>query len=431
MNQYFPGDSERLPAGAHDPQLGTCAEQRESGTSGSLGDVLTVVEDDGRVTFADAIDDAQQRPAGRRVVRRRRVRCTDCCGDGLGDRDRIEDRGEFDVPHLAFGGPSGDGLHQQPRLADSARSDHRDDPVPRHRLGELGELRRPPDERRQVRRQDGHSTGRRQRHRRGERGVLRQHGAFQRLQFRSDVETELVRETLADPLIRGERVGLPPTSIQGDDQLSVETFVPGMFRNERLDRGQELGVSSESEACIDVALVGAQQQLREARRSAPANGRSSTPASGVPWASAVAAVKRSDASARSPRERGRPTLVEAAFHDQRVDVIGLDGEPVSPVAMPDGVVANSATELGDLRLEGVERVAERRLAPDAVDEPVGRHAVRDGQGECAEYSLELRADDRDPLIATRRAHAVEHAHAQRFHGVQRSHAGARCARDLF
>src|SRR5690606_26524349 len=76
-------------------------------------------------------------------------------GDGFGDALRGGERGEVDEEHPvgeAFDKTAGD-LQREARLADAARPNERDQPVPGDPLQHLGYLLLAPDERRDLRRE--------------------------------------------------------------------------------------------------------------------------------------------------------------------------------------------------------------------------------------------------------------------------------------
>ena len=86
----------------------------------------------------------------------------------------------------------------------------------------------------------------------------------QRTQLGAGFDTELLEEDTPS-LLRGlQRVGLPSTSIQGDDELGVEALVEPMVLDERGELGDHGRVFPDPESAVDETLVSTRHELTEA-----------------------------------------------------------------------------------------------------------------------------------------------------------------------
>jgi hypothetical protein len=156
-------------------------------------------------------------------------------------------------------------LQPQARLADPAGAGQRHEPralTPKESR-DLCELAPTPDER-CLRRGEVTTSA----HLGGldaEAWVLAQDRPLQLLQLGAGFEPELVAQRTADPVKHRERVGLPPSSIEGDHELAVETLACRMAGGERLELGYELVVSPKGQIRLDPLLERNQPELLEPR----------------------------------------------------------------------------------------------------------------------------------------------------------------------
>ena len=85
----------------------------------------------------------------------------------------------------------------------------------------------------------------------GRGNVLAQDRGLERLEVDARIDPELLRERRACPVVRRERVRLPPGAIQRDHQEAPESFPERMPRDERLELVEQLRVPSQLEIGFD------------------------------------------------------------------------------------------------------------------------------------------------------------------------------------
>jgi hypothetical protein len=83
----------------------------------------------------------------------------------------------------------------------------------------------------------------------------------QPLELGRGIDAELLREDLAEALVRGEGVRLPARSIQGDDQMAPEPLTKAVFVDERLGLAEDVGVTSALDIGADALLEGLEMQV--------------------------------------------------------------------------------------------------------------------------------------------------------------------------
>jgi hypothetical protein len=80
------------------------------------------------------------------------------------------------------------------------------------------------------------------------------------------LESELVGERPPEPVIRGERFGLPCTPVEGEHQPAVQRFTQRVARCQRLQLADDVHVVAEREVALDPILETCQLQLVQVRR---------------------------------------------------------------------------------------------------------------------------------------------------------------------
>ena len=251
---------------------------------------------------------------------------------------------------------------------------------------------------------------------RRERGLLDQDRRFHLSQLTARFETELVDEHLSGGLVRGERVRLPTGAIQGEHELAPQAFPVGVARDEGFELGEQLDVAAKGQVRVDAVfdctrarfleprdletrprLVG---EVRE-RGFAPEPER-------LPEHDGCAG----DASVGRERAGDRDERVEA----QEVDLLGVDGEQVA------GWLRQQHRRLGAGAAIGLERLAQVRdvhlqrrrraqrgvIAPQAVDQSIGRDGTVGFEEEHREHRSLLRCPERDRQPALERLEHPEH-----------------------
>ena len=204
--------------------------------------------------------------------------------------------------------------------------------------------------------------------------VLVEDGHFERAQLGAGFDAELLEEDTPSLLVRLQRVGLPSTPVQGDDELGVEALVERMVLDERGELGDHGRVLPDPETAVDEALVSARHELTEAY-------------GGLPCEAELVEVAQDGTADQAERRRealcrrggvigaGLATGPDESLEADGIDVVGTDGQEVALTAPFDGVTAEQSTEAGDLGLQRVRRVARQVVVPHLVDQPLGGDRV--------------------------------------------------------
>jgi hypothetical protein len=94
------------------------------------------------------------------------------------------------------------------------------------------------------------------------------------------------------------------------------------------------------------------------------------------------AASRADAGSPSRRAAGGVGVGGQAGHPQGVDLAGVEGQGVAPVPAGDqGRVGQGPAQLGHLGLEGVAGGGRGGVAPQVLDQPLGRDDLPGVQGQ--------------------------------------------------
>src|ERR1051325_5666084 len=94
---------------------------------------------------------------------------------------------------------------------------------------------------------------------------MREHRALESLEFGPWVDAELFDQRTARVLIGAQGIGLPPGSIQREDELRVEALAHRMRAHETDQRRDDLGVCTARELRVDEAFVRGEGELVETR----------------------------------------------------------------------------------------------------------------------------------------------------------------------
>ncbi len=310
-----------------------------------------------------------------------------------GLRPRPERRGAAAVPapaehHRTAGGAGGPrGLLGEARLADPRLSRDQHDPVVRHGDGvrQQGGLPRPAHQRRRLRLGQGGCGG--DRAARDQRGILGEYRPLHLAGARVGVEAQLLDQQPPSLGERGQGVGLPSCLVERVGAQAAQTFAQGKPGEEPGQLGHHPGPDAETELRLGGVLHQRQPQLAEVGdlRTRPgvlleARERVSPPLG--ERAAQLAPRPGQVAAAEQPRplRRVRPGPREVKA------LVGNDQGVTPELAHEDagGHRADASglqdpAELGDVRLDGVERARGRLVLPERLDDPRGAHRARRGQ----------------------------------------------------
>ena len=396
LDHAFPVDLERELAGAQDAQGRGVVEQPDREVGGHLHDVLAVVEDheggadpepfeEGRLTAGSVqrrdeyVDHVR---AGHRVLQPGqpdgvdRVRCQQPPADVEGDRG----------------------------LADPARTDHLDQPLPRQQLGQRLHVGVAADQsgrhRREVAPRSAGPVGR-CRHR-TRRDLLRKDVPLQPLESRPGVEAELVTQLGPDALVGGQRVGLPPGPVERRDEQLPQALMERVLRDRALELADHAARPTELEPRPEPDLEQGGVGLVDA------GARNARPLGVACHQERRSPEQPQRRAAQVRRLLGLATLPKARcgrggpLHREHIHVVRLDLERVATVAAGEGRRSEGAPEHRDLGLQRVAPDLGGRRRPQVLDQALGAHELTGFEGEprqqlrrLAARHFDLRAVDPD------------------------------------
>ena len=255
-------------------------------------------------------------------------------------------------------------LGGQPGLADAARPDQRDQPLPRDQDPQLGERLGPPDQLVQPGREAVADDGGLRR--RTQPGVLGEDPAVQVGELRPGIQPQLVGEPLAQVGVAVQGLGLAAGRVQRA-QVQHPQALPQRVRRDQL---AELGGDQ-------IVLPAGQPGVGE-----PFLHGEALPAEPVRFGPDELLVGHVRVGVAPPerQRRGQPVGVgRDGQAGETVRVHRRGTQQVTGGARLDQVpgarlgVVERLAQLGDPYLQGAERVRRRVLAPQVVDQPVRRH----------------------------------------------------------
>ncbi len=374
--------------------------------------LFTVVDDEHDPSLTEALDNSLLCREADRVPDRSAIRRADRGRHGLVDGILVEHRAEIDEPPLDVQRVRLGHREREPRLARTARSDHRDEARPGARAAERVELAAPSDERRQWCRCRRDRAERRNRHRRGERGVVRQHGLLERAELGSGLEAELLGEQRSHLLVGAQRIALATAPVQGDDQLRVEALPERVPRDELRERVHHLRVVAPRQLGVDQALLDRDGQLLQSGRGISRESVVQEPFERVAGHQRAA---RTECLGRVVVLPGGSRLTADAsqpLEPSGVDVVGREHEAISRAVADHGLGPDHAPQGRDLGLERVRRIPGRCVAPHLLDQAVARHGPRHREGQECDEALELGAGDGHEARRRPHVHRAEEDHPE-------------------
>jgi hypothetical protein len=306
-------------------------------------------------------------------------------------------------------------VHGQRGLADARGTGHRGDhhgPGRQQRV-ERGELPLAPHEpgyrERQLRGYRHHGRWRCGGTRRAGQGrVLAQDRGLQVAQRLARVDAEVVGEGLAQPVVRGQRVGLPAGPVQREHELPVDLLVERLLPGQPLQVRYQLGVLAERELGVDQRPLGVQPHLVQPARLLVRQGDAGQ-------VGQRAAAPQRERGAQVPDPLGRvgraPALPDQSLGDLHVRALGTEVEDVAGRPGPDRVpAAQHAAQVGHVALQ---RVGDHRggvRAPHRVDELVGGDDL-----------ARVQREDREHGLAAQPAYRVRHPVLHHVHRPEQPH----------
>ncbi len=343
----------------------------------------------GRVLGCEAAQDLAPRPRGRRATARLRA---------------AAERHQAALPLHARRQGLDQGALARPRV-----TGHPDHLETRRSSGDLlqpGQLTRAPDHGGGLRAGLGYECGGPRRRRRNDRlelqgGGLGQDVGFERAQRRAGVDPQLGREGLPGPAERGQGLPLPARTVVGEGEQPDGVLPQRVRPYMAFEVGNGLRLAPQPELRLGAVLDGDQVELLQP----PHLGR------GPLLVGELAVGPSLPQAERLVDQRGRLTVraggeaggagVEKAREPPGVHVVGTEVETVAGRGAdqygrrgprtPPGF--EHAAQVGDVDLQGSERLGRRLPLPEVLDEPVGGHdAAALADEPCDHRALPRRAE---------------------------------------
>ena len=295
-------------------------------------------------------------------------------GDGhhLAQQRRVAEGGQLGQPHpvrVADRQPPGQ-LHGQAGLARPTRPGHGDQPLLLDQLGRLAKLLGPPDQAGQPLGQvvagllagGGRLQGR----------VLDQDGLLQPLQPRRRIDPQLLGQHRPGRLVHLQGVGLPPRPVQRQHQLAPQPLPGRMLGHQPLQLPDQPGVVAGGQPQLHQRLDRPQVQLLQPGRLGQGPGLVGELGQGR-------GPPQPERLRQRPGRRvpGRPAgLGDQPLEPGRVHLAGVGLQHVPGRAgdhQPGPGRPQGPAQGRHPALEGVGRVPRGVVAPQVLDQPVGRH----------------------------------------------------------
>jgi hypothetical protein len=187
-------------------------------------------------------------------------------------------------------------------------------------------------------------------------------------QRRGRVDAQLVGQRPADPLVRRERVGLPPGAVERGDELAVQPLPHRVRGGQRLRLGDHPGVPAQRQVGGQPVLGGGQPQLLQ-----PAGRRGGERGVGHVGQRRPAPEAQRAGQALGGRLRlARGQRLPAPL-GQPLELLRVDLRRVQPVSRGQRLdrragVGERAAQPGHQRLQGVDRAGGWLVAPQPVDQ---------------------------------------------------------------
>ena len=194
-----------------------------------------------------------------------------------------------------------------------------------------------------------------------ERRILGQHRLVQPPQLGARLDADLLDERRARVAVGGERLRLAAVAVQREHPLGVQVLAQRMLGDQRVELADHLGVPAGREVGVDGRLRRAQPQLVEA---ADLGGGERL----------VGDVL--ERVAVPQRERlARRAALQQPLEARRVHLAVGELELVAAAARDDlrAVAVQQRPQVRDVELDHLRRARRRLLAPQALDQRVGRH----------------------------------------------------------
>ena len=262
-------------------------------------------------------------------------------------------------------------------------------------LAQPVELGRAPDERRArlelVRQLGGY--------RRVKRRVLPQDRLVQAAQLGAGLDADRVDELVARPAVGAEGVGLAAALVEREHEQAVEVLAQRLVSQQRLDLVDHLGVAAGREILLERQLGRGEAELLQAADLQAGERLSGDIVEG--W------------STPEGQRLARHPLGDEPLEAARIDLARAEPQLVAVAAGDDlRAVARPLERLAELRhvdLHHLRRGCRGRVAPEAVDQRLGRDGRALAERQHGEQRPRLPCADRDRVVIDARLHGSENS----------------------
>jgi len=221
----------------------------------------------------------------------------------------------------------------------------------------------------------------------GEGGVVLEDPPLEGAEVGRRLEPELVQARSRVP-VRGERVGVASRAVEGKHPLGLEPFAVRVRRDERVELPDERGVLASLEVGGDPRLEHGQAALLEPGGLCL----------GERLVGNAAERRPAPERERLPQVGGVARCAETA-EPLGVELARLHADEVAGRPRHDALRAERLAEGVNVHLQRSARARGRALAPDPVDQPVGRdHLVRVEQEQRQERPRALAPERHRPAV---------------------------------
>jgi hypothetical protein len=197
--------------------------------------------------------------------------------------------------------------------------------------------------------------------------------------------------------VRLERVGLAARAVEREHALRVQALAQRLLRQQRLELGQHLAVAAGVEILVDRDLERGRAQLVEAPDLRSGERFVGDVGQGRP--------------APQPQRLARGALGEQPLEPGGVHPVSAQLQLVAAPARRDRVVlpvrGHRLAQVRHVELHHLGRRGWRLVAPQPVDQPLGRHGRAGVEREHREQGARLRAAERDSDLVRADLHGSE------------------------
>ncbi len=230
-----------------------------------------------------------------------------------------------------------------------------------------------------------------------ERRILGEDRGLQPAQVGAGLEPELVGQEVPGVGVGAQRFCLPARAVEGEHQLSAQALSEGSASDRGVELGDEVGVAAHRQQGVETILGDRLAQLLPPTRRGDRHRHVDELDQRSVAPQTERAFEAGDGRARPAAGERLPALPRQPFEAERVDVVVGNVEEVAGRAGHDPVGTDRLADLEDDHLEGVRRLLQIPLGPQALDQSVGGRRHSRPQREQGEERALTEPDERDRL----------------------------------